>query len=70
MQLAALQVSTHSRLKAAGNYSFDQLTDKLVSTHSRLKAAGAKRGVKVTLILPVSTHSRLKAAGNQHFYTF
>ena len=56
------QVSTHSRLKAAG---FEVLRTKAsvnVSTHSRLKAAGCYRcdGAGAWF---VSTHSRLKAAG-------
>mgnify|MGYP001675858102 CR=1 FL=1 len=33
-------VSTHSRLKAAGQGVLDVLDDLFVSTHSRLKAAG------------------------------
>ena len=33
-------VSTHSRLKAAGDVSFNHLVNFVVSTHSRLKAAG------------------------------
>ena len=56
-------VSTHSRLKAAG----DALEKKRsaienVSTHSRLKAAGDVY-VRLCYSLDVSTHSRLKAAG-------
>ena len=35
-------VSTHSRLKAAGDDRFSILIAALVSTHSRLKAAGIK----------------------------
>ena len=56
------QVSTHSRLKAAGIQSdrFRPLT--AVSTHSRLKAAGKKTSFNLNQLL-VSTHSRLKAAG-------
>ena len=34
------QVSTHSRLKAAGSFNTETEKDLLVSTHSRLKAAG------------------------------
>ena len=37
-------VSTHSRLKAAGNEKINKLTDFMVSTHSRLKAAGILTG--------------------------
>ena len=33
-------VSTHSRLKAAGTKIVDELVKGIVSTHSRLKAAG------------------------------
>ena len=33
-------VSTHSRLKAAGQYAEYLLSHQTVSTHSRLKAAG------------------------------
>ena len=57
------KVSTHSRLKAAGNtnYIFYVVTD--VSTHSRLKAAGSDRSDIPAVSIKVSTHSRLKAAG-------
>ena len=37
-------VSTHSRLKAAGNLSDDDFEYLMVSTHSRLKAAGFNQG--------------------------
>ena len=37
----ALDVSTHSRLKAAGIFKVPRLCRAGVSTHSRLKAAGA-----------------------------
>ena len=55
-------VSTHSRLKAAGVVSDLAKKVKNVSTHSRLKAAGieVKRAEQKK---KVSTHSRLKAAG-------
>ena len=36
----ALTVSTHSRLKAAGDFTFFIFVKHSVSTHSRLKAAG------------------------------
>ena len=39
-RLARFTVSTHSRLKAAGEQTIDLAIDDLVSTHSRLKAAG------------------------------
>ena len=55
-------VSTHSRLKAAGTVIGANAMESLVSTHSRLKAAG--EAVRAFIALhPVSTHSRLKAAG-------
>ena len=56
-----IQVSTHSRLKAAGLLNVVGLSVLNVSTHSRLKAAVnfySSLGDKVV----VSTHSRLKAA--------
>ena len=60
---AYAKVSTHSRLKAAGNIFVVLYPYCMVSTHSRLKAAGARKS-----LLPnnytVSTHSRLKAAGS------
>ena len=56
------KVSTHSRLKAAGDGLFHKLTPENVSTHSRLKAAGVYPTPDYEPIL-VSTHSRLKAAG-------
>ena len=55
-------VSTHSRLKAAGDVSDETLAKLDVSTHSRLKAAGAIDRHFPALPI-VSTHSRLKAAG-------
>ena len=55
-------VSTHSRLKAAGNSIRAIAKDIGVSTHSRLKAAGTIC-VCVIACQHVSTHSRLKAAG-------
>ena len=62
-----IPVSTHSRLKAAGNMMLQLGMSDSVSTHSRLKAAGnfpkfKKKGSKV------STHSRLKAAGFRSLY--
>ena len=38
--MQAWEVSTHSRLKAAGGRLKDAAIKKAVSTHSRLKAAG------------------------------
>ena len=62
MMYDGYEVSTHSRLKAAGSPQNLMYDGYEVSTHSRLKAAGF-----VSLINPphkkVSTHSRLKAAG-------
>ena len=58
----AIVVSTHSRLKAAGEGEELPESDFEVSTHSRLKAAGVVAPIKVSKPL-VSTHSRLKAAG-------
>ena len=55
-------VSTHSRLKAAGNERYPEDRLEIVSTHSRLKAAGIDVFVGV-FPESVSTHSRLKAAG-------
>ena len=55
-------VSTHSRLKAAGKRQCGKWLVAIVSTHSRLKAAGyvmSLYGYQGS----VSTHSRLKAAG-------
>ena len=57
-----LKVSTHSRLKAAGNPKDGDKEPKAVSTHSRLKAAGGVWGQSPRKTV-VSTHSRLKAAG-------
>ena len=57
-------VSTHSRLKAAGEIQQVLLSVAVVSTHSRLKAAG-RRGACVIADGLVSTHSRLKAAAWQ-----
>ena len=37
-------VSTHSRLKAAGEFKYDLICRFAVSTHSRLKAAGHTTG--------------------------
>ena len=62
------QVSTRSRLKAAGVKSEHYLPSSVVSTRSRLKAAGTTV-IEQLLAETVSTRSRLKAAGsiNQHF---
>ena len=57
------QVSTHSRLKAAGVIKPFAYILKLVSTHSRLKAAGPPVTSSRHFRPVVSTHSRLKAAG-------
>ena len=57
------QVSTHSRLKAAGNCVNITGFEIDVSTHSRLKAAGYDK-YKTAVLKAVSTHSRLKAAGS------
>ena len=57
------EVSTHSRLKAAGNLPFCIFADHKVSTHSRLKAAGFTVFDIDIIGGAVSTHSRLKAAG-------
>ena len=57
-----VQVSTHSRLKAAGKAKRRVPSPERVSTHSRLKAAGGRRTASMPII-EVSTHSRLKAAG-------
>ena len=56
------EVSTHSRLKAAGWRASFKVIDNMVSTHSRLKAAGRLHR-PACVCLDVSTHSRLKAAG-------
>ena len=55
-------VSTHSRLKAAGQACVHGFFKVVVSTHSRLKAAGEPPPPEEPPP-PVSTHSRLKAAG-------
>ena len=60
--LAVLNVSTHSRLKAAGIGGVFIPHLPVVSTHSRLKAAGYATE-SANRIITVSTHSRLKAAG-------
>ena len=56
-------VSTHSRLKAAGASLNVASSTDIVSTHSRLKAAGKSKMKHCLLPQQVSTHSRLKAAG-------
>ena len=43
MKQNVYDVSTHSRLKAAGNFRRLVSVASLVSTHSRLKAAGLKQ---------------------------
>ena len=58
------KVSTHSRLKAAGDTRCQSLEHITVSTHSRLKAAGYPAGCVTSSVTAVSTHSRLKAAGS------
>ena len=60
--MSLIEVSTHSRLKAAGVLAAAFLYIKTVSTHSRLKAAGFIL-YSTDPDLTVSTHSRLKAAG-------
>ena len=55
-------VSTHSRLKAAGERHETRQLHYKVSTHSRLKAAGELYTYQA-FFERVSTHSRLKAAG-------
>ena len=57
-----IQVSTHSRPKAAGIDGGVVKISTGVSTHSRLKAAGDDV-VDMSDPYMVSTHSRLKAAG-------
>ena len=60
------EVSTHSRLKAAGiSYFWIVQYNFAVSTHSRLKAAGPRKQHIKRFFRFVSTHSRLKAAGYQ-----
>ena len=60
--IVTIFVSTHSRLKAAGQYVQGLIVRGYVSTHSRLKAAGFV-SVCDLCECDVSTHSRLKAAG-------
>ena len=57
-----MYVSTHSRPKAAGFWSFRAGRTRRVSTHSRPKAAGGYK-LLTGLGQKVSTHSRPKAAG-------
>ena len=61
--MSFVQVSTHSRPKAAGRLSAQNYARELVSTHSRPKAAGFEKLVSSLYPLLVSTHSRPKAAG-------
>ncbi len=58
-----LNVSTHSRPKAAGQPKLQQPAQKAVSTHSRPKAAGHEPA-EYRQSRFVSTHSRPKAAGH------
>ena len=58
-----IDVSTHSRLKAAGIPYWSIKSNSIVSTHSRLKAAGSPNTKRLPSATIVSTHSRLKAAG-------
>ena len=60
-----VNVSTHSRPKAAGAILFVRITFRRVSTHSRPKAAGLRLHGGGHLPY-VSTHSRPKAAGPQN----
>ena len=60
-------VSTHSRLKAAGQGITLFTLSVMVSTHSRLKAAGIWT-LSVSNANNVSTHSRLKAAGDSFIH--
>ena len=62
MALPQFDVSTHSRLKAAGGHLYGNHDFARVSTHSRLKAAGGYPAC-FKVCIDVSTHSRLKAAG-------
>ena len=48
-------VSTHSRLKAAGCWSVSVFADSVVSTHSRLKAAGT--AVRILIKAAVFQHT-------------
>ena len=57
-----VDVSTHSRPKAAGQSRFEHGYHLFVSTHSRPKAAGIRLTTN-TVTTIVSTHSRPKAAG-------
>ena len=49
------QVSTHSRLKAAGFLSNESQPFKIVSTHSRLKAAGSTQPDNRTMVESFNT---------------
>ena len=62
MMKRMVQVSTHSRPKAAGSLAFIISFPFVVSTHSRPKAAGFAYIANNKRIF-VSTHSRPKAAG-------
>ena len=57
-----IQVSTHSRLKAAGGVRCNDTFHQVVSTHSRLKAAGAslKTLAPSGLAAPISLGSQEK----------
>ena len=65
----AIQVSTHSRPKAAGNVLKCLDGPAIVSTHSRPKAAGALSEWSIPGY-HVSTHSRPKAAGLKVKYNY
>ena len=59
-----IEVSTHSRPKAAGLKRIQFLDVLQVSTHSRPKAAGYFNQTAFS-VCDVSTHSRPKAAGSR-----
>ena len=59
-----LDVSTHSRPKAAGGNGTKEISWAWVSTHSRPKAAGGEADI-YQAAADVSTHSRPKAAGRR-----
>ena len=53
--LVFLDVSTHSRLKAAGSVVSMKTYDIKVSTHSRLKAAGSRAYHRQSVLLCFNT---------------
>ena len=57
-----LDISTHSRAKAAGRDNPCSGRNHVISTHSRAKAAGISAPEAIP-IAQISTHSRAKAAG-------